>query len=204
MLRLNRGNLGLHMSYNRGDTTLTVPELSRFVKQLRGFGFERSANSLEYSGDTSFLQAAISYETLDYFLKAEWMSFGPRVRSSIPTVESYYLSGGYTFNPITIHATFANLNAKKRRPVEEIPAGVPQLARLRSAYRGVFNNANNEDDLQSLSVGLRWDLSPSVALKAEWVHLLGDRDEDAFFVFDQNADFDRKANLFMFAVEWVF
>ena len=204
VLRLNRGNLRLHMSYNRGDTTLTVPELSRFVKQLRGFGFERSANSLEYSGDTSFLQAAISYETLDYFLKAEWMSFGPRVRSSVPTVESYYLSGGYTFNPITIHATFANLNAKKRRPVEEIPAGVPQLARLRSAYRGVFNNANNEDDLQSLSVGLRWDLSPSVALKAEWVHLLGDRDEDAFFIFDQNADFDRKANLFMFAVEWVF
>ena len=84
VLRLNRGNLRLHMSYNRGDITLTVPELSRFVKQLRGFGFERSANSLEYSGDTSFLQAAISYETLDYFLKAEWMSFGPRVRSSVP------------------------------------------------------------------------------------------------------------------------
>ena len=81
---------------------------------------------------------------------------------------------------------------------------MPQLARLRSAYRGVFNNAINEDDLQSLSVGLRWDLSPSVALKAEWVHLLGDRDERSFFVFDQNADFDRKANLFMFAVEWVF
>ena len=203
VLNLQRDNLRLRASYHRGDVDASLPQLSAFAQQLRGAGFERSANSLNTDGDTSFLQAAISYETLDYFLKAEWMT----IDSEAPAIfrrDGYYLSGGYTFHPITIHATFAELSAETLRPIDEIPAGVPQLAPLRSAYTGVFNTASINDNLQSLSVSLRWDLNPSLALKAEWRHLDGERDQRSFFSFDPAADFDRKANLFLFAVEWIF
>ena len=47
-------------------------------------------------------------------------------------------------------------------------------------------------------------MNPSVALKAEWVHLRGERGKRSFFTFDRTTDFDRKANLFLLALEWVF
>ena len=204
VLGLNHGSLLLRTSYHRGDVDVSLPRLSGFAQQLRGAGFKRSANSLIPDGDVSFVQAAISYDKLDYFLKAEWMSIHSDT-VGIPETESYYLSGGYTFNPFTVHATFSDLSTEMRRPVDEIPIGVsPQLNALRSAYTGVFNNIAINDNLRSLSVGVRWDLSPSLALKAEWLHLDGDRYQRSFFTLDPNADFERKADLFLFAIEWVF
>ena len=205
VLELQRGNLRLRASYHRGDMegSSSLPRTTAFARQLRGLGFERSANSLNPDGAFSFFQAAVSYDELDYFLKAEWMT----IDSEAPAIfrrDGYYLSGGYTFHPITVHATFAELRAATLRPIDEIPAGVSQLNRLRSTYTRAFNIFARNDNLQSLSVGLRWDLNPSLALKAEWLHLDGERNQRSFFNFDPAADFDRKANLFLFAVEWIF
>lgn len=124
--------------------------------------------------------------------------------------DSYYLSGGHTFYPfnlpITPHITFANISVDEAPSlVNEIPANVPQLAPLRSAYLGVFqSDLIGNDSLQRLSVGLRWDVNPAVALKAEWMRLRADRDKRGFFTFNRAADFDRKANLFLLGLEWVF
>ena len=79
----------------------------------------------------------------------------------------------------------------------------PRLDFLRGAYIRAFNSVL-DDDLQSLSVGLRWDVNPSFALKAEWVRLRADREQRGFFTIDSTADFDRKANLFLLGLEWVF
>ena len=142
------------------------------------------------------------------------------MRSSVFTIQpydGYYLSGGYTFYPftlpITAHATFASLSATGiPRPVNEIstspllpPQVNAQLNALQSLYTQAFDIRRGvSDDLDSLSVGLRWDVNPAVALKAEWVHLRGERDKRSFFTFDGTADFDRKANLFLLGLEWVF
>ena len=118
--------------------------------------------------------------------------------------------GGYTFYPfnlpITAHATFANISDDESpRPVNEIRANVPQLAPLRDGYLGVFqSDLIGNDSLQSLNVGLRWDVNPAVALKAEWVHLRADRDKRGLFKIDPAGDFDRRANLFLLGLEWVF
>ena len=79
-----------------------------------------------------------------------------------------------------------------------------QLATLRSAYNSVFDSRSTSgDSLQSFGVGLRWDINPAVALKAEWTYLVGERDKRSFFTADR-ADFDRKANLFLLGLEWIF
>ena len=212
ILALNRGNLRLRASYHRALVDVKAPALARFAGQLRRLGFPKSAASLNSKTDVDFMQAGVSYDTLDYFLKAEWtrMSHPPPRAFGVPFYDSYYLSGGYTFYPfnlpITAHATFANLSDDESpRPVNEIPANVPELAPLRLAYLGVFqNDLIGNDSLQSLNVGLRWDVNPAVALKAEWIHLRADRDKRGFFKFDPAADFDRKANLFLLGLEWVF
>ena len=209
-----RGNLHLRTSYHLAHAEVKLPrstrlQTTRFIEALRQNGFARSANSLSTTSGVSFTQAAISYETLDYFLKAEWT----RLRADAFTIQpydSYYLSGGHTFYPfelpIIAHATFASFTATGTpRPVNEIPAGPffpRQLNALQSFYTGLFDARRSyEDDLRSLSVGLRWDVNPAVALKAEWVHLRGERGKRSFFTFDEAADFDRKANLFLLGLE---
>ena len=187
-------------------------QIDQLIAQLRRFRFNRSADSLDKKSDVSFMQVAISYETLDYFLKAEWTRMNQGDAFLIPQYDSYYLSGGYTFYPfelpITAHATFASLSESETavpRPVNEIPTGIPLLAPLQSAYAQAFDIRRGfRDNLQSLSVGLRWDVNPSIALKAEWVHLRGERGLRSLFTVDQAPDFDRKANLFLFGLEWVF
>ena len=217
ILNMYRGNLHLRASHHLAAVTAgyvpgtpTTRQIFRLIEQLRRFRFNRSADSLVKKNDVSFTQVAISYETLDYFLKAEWTRMNQGDAFLIPQYDSYYLSGGYTFYPfelpITAHATFANLSdTGTPRPVNEIPAGIPQLAPLQSAYAQTFDVRREfRDDLQSLSVGLRWDVNPAVALKAEWVHLRGERGKRSFFTSDDAPDFDRKANLFLLGLEWVF
>ena len=211
ILAVNRGNLRLRASYHRAILDIKAPALARFAGQLRGLGFRKSADSLDTKTDIDFVQAGVSYDTLDYFLKAEWTRFSHPSRSfGIPSYDSYYLSGGYTFYPfnlpITPHVTFANISVDDAPPpVNEIPANDPLLAELRSGYLAAFqDDLIGNDSLQSLSVGLRWDVNPAVALKAEWVHLRADRDKRGFFTFDRAADFDRRANLFLLGLEWVF
>ena len=213
-----RGNLHLRASYHLAHAevklqpTRTTRQIDRLIEQLRRFRFNRSADSLDKKSDVSFTQVGISYETLDYFLKAEWTRMNQGDAFLIPQYDSYYLSGGYTFYPfnlpITAHATFASLSESETgvaRPVNEIPTGIPQLAPLQSAYAQAFDSRRGfRDNLDSLSIGLRWDVNPSVALKAEWVHLRGERGLRSLFTVDQAADFDRKANLFLLGLEWVF
>ena len=237
-----RGNLRLRASYHLSDTALKLPQAARIgrvsnnlVRELRERGFNRSADSLRAKSSTTFTQLAISYDALDYFLKAEYTRLRRTNASAVPEFDSYYLSGGYTFHPfnlpITAHATFASISTKGRdRPVEDeiecspgglfggapggLPVGLPLPAPspncfYRALYRGAFNyirdaNSPLDDDLRSLSVGLRWDVNPSVALKAEWIHLRGAREQRGFFTIDPTADFDRKANLFLLGLEWVF
>ena len=219
-----RGNLHLRAAYHLAHAEVKLPrstrvQTTRFIETLRQNGFVRSANSLSTTGDVSFMQAGISYDTLDYFLKAEWtrMSADVSTMFTIQPYDSYYLSGGYTFHPfelpITAHATFASLTATGTpRPVNEIstspflpPRVNAQLSALQSVYTGIFDFRRGlSDDVRSLTVGLRWDVNPSVALKAEWVHLRGERDNRSFFTVDQAPNFDRKANLFLLGLEWVF
>ena len=215
ILDMYRGNLRLRASYQRAAVDMKLPALDRVAGLFRRLGFRKSADSLNTTGDVSFMQAGISYETLDYFLKAEWtrMSADVSTMFTIQPYDGYYLSGGYTFYPfnlpITAHATFANFTTTGiPRPVNEIPTGPflpPLVNALQSYYTRIFDSRPEiSDDLDSLNIGLRWDVNPSVALKAEWVHLRGERGKRSLFTFDRTADFDRKANLFLLALEWVF
>ena len=210
ILALNRDNLRLRASYHRFAAEVKMPQLARLARQLRQLGYRKSADSLNTKTDIDFMQAGVSYDTLDYFLKAEWTRVSSSPAFAVISYDSYYLSGGYTFYPfnlpITPHVTFANISVDDARPpVDEIRGNLPELALLRLGYQRAFqSDLIGNDSLQRLSIGLRWDVNPAVALKAEWIHLRTDRDKRGFFTFDRAADFDRKANLFLLGLEWVF
>ena len=160
ILALNRANLRLRASYHRAVVDIKAPALAGFAGQLRP-RFPKSADSLNTKTDVDFVQVGVSYDTLDYFLKAEWTQVNSSPAFGVTSYDSYYLSGGYTFYPfnvpITPHLTFANISVDDAPPpVNEIPANVRELARLRSAYLGAFQgDFIGNDSMQRLSVGLR-------------------------------------------------
>ena len=207
VLEAQRGNLRLRASWHRGVGEVSTARLVRFTDRLRQFGFSRSLASLNTKTSVTYIKAGVSYEALDYYLKAEWTRLRKGDAYAVPAYDGYYLSGGYTFYPfnlpITAHATYARHHSERqdRRPVDEIPRGT----RLRAAYNAILNSRLiGDDSMQSLGVGLRWDVSPAVALKAEWLHIDGERDKRSFFTVDPATDFDRGANLFLLALEWIF
>ena len=207
VLEAQRGNLHLRASWHRAVGAVNTLRLARFTDRLRRLGFSRSAASLNTKTRVTYIKAGVSYEALDYFLKAEWTRLRKGDAFAVPAYDGYYLSGGYTFYPlqlpITAHATYARHESRRqgRRPVDEIPAG----ADLRAAYNAILNSRLiGDDSMQSLALGLRWDVNPAVALKAEWLHIDGEPGKRSFFTLDRAADFDRNANLFLLALEWIF
>ena len=208
VLEAQRGNLHLRASWHRAVGAVNTPRLARFTDRLRRLGFSSSAASLNTKTSVTYIKAGVSYEALDYFLQAEWTQLRKGDAFAVPAYDGYYLSGGYTFYPfnlpITAHATYARHHSERqnRRPVDdEIQRGTP----LRAAYNAILNSRLiGDDSMQSLALGLRWDVNPAVALKAEWLHIDGEPGKRSFFTLDRAADFDRNANLFLLALEWIF
>ena len=208
VLEAQRGNLRLRASWHRGVGEVSTARLVSFTDRLRRRGHSRSLASLNTKTSVTYIKAGLSYEALDYFLQAEWTQLRKGDAFAVPAYDGYYLSGGYTFYPfnlpITAHATYARHHSERqnRRPVDdEIQRGTP----LRAAYNAILNSRLiGDDSMQSLALGLRWDVNPAVALKAEWLHIDGEPGKRSFFTLDRAADFDRNANLFLLALEWIF
>ncbi|WP_188149502.1 hypothetical protein [Teredinibacter waterburyi] len=200
--RINYRNFEFRASRYRGEVDLKIPSLDQFAGILSQYGFSESAASLNTEGAVDVNQLGIVYDNLSYFVRAEWVDITPEM-TMIPGLESGYLSAGYNFTPATLHLTFANSRPKISSPEQEIPLGVaPALDALNQQYTGIFATMLR-DDLQSITLGCRWDVSASLALKAEWSILKGKAGSNSFYTLPAD-DFDRKANLYLLGAEWNF
>lgn len=189
-------------SYHQGDVKVALPQIEQFAQVLALNGFVKSAQSLEIDGQLEFYQASANYETPYNFVRSEWTRVAPNFLT-VPDLRAYYISAGLYQYPFTYHLTYAHSSAKFNEPISEIPIGVdPQLDALAFAYQGVFNSLD-EDSLKSISVGVRWDLKPNIALKGDITFLDGDENKRSFFEISDDS-FDRSATLVQFGVTWVF
>lgn len=201
--KFNIDNVELRMAKYSTDLNLQINALSQLRGQLNQLGFDNSANSLNTQGRGYADQMSIVYDNLDYFLRAEWVKIKTDL-SFIPKIESYYLTAGFHYNSFTYHATFGDSDVKIGTPENEIPFGIdPGLDRLAINYQEVFNRSE-PDALQTWTIGVRWDLMPNLALKAEFSTLEGNQVENSFFTLEEGTDFDRRANLYLVGLDWVF
>jgi hypothetical protein len=185
------------------DSIITYPVVIQFAEILDSLGYARSAQSLSGTGQAKISQIGLFYDDFDYFFKSEIIRFQSKLLP-VPNVLSYYVSGGYISYPFTYHATFASNQSSYPDPVVEIPLGLdPQIDFLRGEYISVFNNLP-VDSLESLTLGVRWDFAPNMALKFDVMHLRGEEGERSFFSINDSNQFDSSANLYEIAWEWVF
>ena len=204
ILTVNSGNLAVRASATQSsDFFADVPEFTQFSAALENAGFADNAASLRFDSKVTVYQANINYDTLDYFLAAEWVSISSGLLV-IPKLDSYYVSAGYNFQSFQAHITYSISNSPYEELVNDVPKGVsPGLDALSFGFDQVINNLP-EYELNSLTLGLRWDFRYNMAAKAEMTFLDGVPGENSFFSQITDPSFDRKATLYQLGVEWIF
>jgi hypothetical protein len=204
ILTLNRGNFTARTSVIKSsDFYADFPGFNDFADILERAGFPENAESLRFNGSATGYQANINYDTLDYFVAAEIV----KIKSDllvVPQVNAYYLTLGYNFYPFQANITYSTSNSSYNTPVNLIPKDVSeQLTQLSFIYDGITGNLPLYS-LDSLSLGLRWDIKHNISAKAEITYLSGEPNQNSFFEDITDPDFDRKATLYQVALEWVF
>ncbi|MEL0647397.1 hypothetical protein V6248_08175 [Pseudoalteromonas agarivorans] len=201
--KINIKNIEFRASRYNGHIKLDLKSISKLQDVLADFDFNKSADSLSTEGGAHADQFGVIYDNLDYFFRGEWVRIKTEL-DIIPTIQSYYLTVGYNNAPFTYHLTFADSDVEINSNQNEIPVGVSgNLDQLAFAYNSVFSESA-PDSLKTWTVGIRWDVLPNLALKAEVSALEGNEVDNSFFVIPEDTSFDRKTNLYLIGLDWVF
>lgn len=124
----------------------------------------------------SYLQLGVAYDRDDWLLAAEVAKIGGSFTAGHGVVG--YASAGRRFGPYTVYAVLAashpdsDVAATPQWQAALTPVLGPQFAAqaqmLGTAAAGALNSQRL--DQRSLSLGLRWDFDPRMALKLQWDH----------------------------------
>ena len=201
--KINIENLEFRVSRYNGNIKLDIDEIRQLENVLNSLNFTKSASSVKTKGRAHADQFGVIYDNLDYFFRGEWV----RIKTDlgiVPIIQSYYLTAGVNHAPFTYHLTFADSDVETRSAENEIPLGInSDLDQLAYGYNRIFDEST-PDSIKSWTVGVRWDVLPNLALKAEFSTLEGDDVKDSFFVTPDDSDFDKKTNLYLIGLDWVF
>jgi hypothetical protein len=183
------------------DNSVLIDQL---VEGLTSAGFEELAAKFRLDDGVSVYEFGAGYTSLDWFVSAELMSVDSDL-DVLSGIKSYYLTLGRYYNSLLFHATISRSRQDENSIENTIPLGVSPLLDLLSTSVDSINALFPTDDLDSLTFGVRWDYSTSLALKTEVSFLKGKEDKTSlFYVPPTNANFDRRASLYQVGVEWVF
>ncbi|MFC4698861.1 hypothetical protein ACFO4O_01630 [Glaciecola siphonariae] len=190
-------------SHHRGRTKVFIDELAQFQNVLRALGFEDSAATLDVNNEVRYFQFSAGWENLDYFVKVELSRFDSAAYFA-PTTNSFYVTAGYNFYPFTVHATIAQSDTDYGDAPNEIPVGFdPQLDFLAQQY-ALALQSNPLSDMQTFTLGLRYDIRSNLALKADITLIQGQEQPDDDSINTRPFTLEENAELLQLAVEWVF
>lgn len=202
----NIENWRYRLAYHVGHVDLAPDEqLSPLIQALSDTGFNAIAQSLRVEGVPEYVSIGVDYDSLDVFFKTELtrISAGESI-PLVPTQTSFYTTLGYNFYPFSAHLTVSASRNRYFTPEQTIPQGLaPQLDELSRLVDLVYNTRPN-DDLKSITMGLRYDVSANIALKIEHTWLEGEKGGRALFEQLDTTQSKQEGQLMQFAVEWVF
>lgn len=204
IVTLNRGNLNVRAAVTQSsDFFADFPGFDDFINILEFSGFNESADSLKFDGNATGYQASISYDTLDYFVSAEWVKIASDL-FVVPQADAYYLTVGRNFYPFQVHLTYSTSSSSYKELENTIPIGIsPQVDQLSFAYEQIVGGLPLFS-LDSFTLGGRWDFHQNMSAKAEISILNGEPDENSYFDDFTDPSFNREAILYQVAIEWVF
>jgi hypothetical protein len=202
IVKFNGEKLSGRVSAHEADLQLHILPISGLIEQLSEIGFEESARTLSGVGRGRFYHAGLKYEELNWFVEAEYNQTRSNV-ITIPTIKGLAITAAYSWHPLTLFGVASTFDSDFNQPVNEIPIGIsPELDRLALGYQQVFSSLV-VDDSNFYTLGLRHDVSSSMAIKLSATLIDGDSSRRSFFL-NPDDDFNRRAMLYQAALEWVF
>lgn len=204
LFTVQQNNTKFRLSYNlSNDLEAHIEEFAQLSSLYESAGFARNAEAFLFNDNIEAYLVGFEHFDVDYFVAAEFIF----ADSNIPVVASfdnYYVTAGLNFPPYQIFATYASADAAFDFPDNEVPLGLsPQLDQLYFVYETAVSQLP-VDNLDSIALGARWDITPTVALKVEVTWLDGQDGTQAYFAISDPQNFDRKATLYQISVDWVF
>lgn len=196
---LERGGASIFAAYNQ--FRLTIDELNPLFDIYRMFGPEGIALANRYDLDDKrfeMLTLGASYDAGDWFLMGEWTQM--ESQSLFADNRSWYVTSGYRFGTITPYLTYAQ---QRTRNISSNPGlSQPYSEELDAFLQSILKSQPRQE---SLSLGVRWDFTRSMALKAQYDHMNLDSGSSGFLVNTQ-PEFEPggTVNLFSLALDFVF
>tara|TARA_R110002012_G_scaffold9164_9_gene42066 strand:- start:2448 stop:3677 length:1230 start_codon:yes stop_codon:yes gene_type:complete len=205
--RTQWGDTTLFASY--GELKVSADELSQFFDVYRLFGPPGEAIASRYEVDgkrTGLLSLGISYDPGSWYVMGEW------ARSSSPSLlgdnEGAYISAGYRIADWTPYVSVARATAVSNTSDPGLnaalyPSPFAEGAQvLNSALNGLLSSRLQQN---SLSIGMRWDLRPGMALTGQYDHI-DMRFNSSAGLINQQPEFapGGNINLFSLALDFVF
>ena len=203
VIEVNYGGLQLRAAtVNAPKVETTIDEIAPLVQGLRAAGFDSIAEQFDINDRAGSFLLGASYDTLSWYVSGEWMKVSSDI-DVLANLESFYVSYGYYLDEVLLHVTYASSRQSLNTIDNVIPLGVsPELDQLYFAVEQL-NSFFPTDDLDTWTLGARWDVKTNIALKAELSILDGKEGKTSFYNIKERS-FDRNAALYQVAVEWVF
>ncbi len=166
------------------------PQAARFSSKLDGVGKRISYYSagLAYDDNNWLVQSEVA------ILSSKWDSINLR---------NGYVSVGRRFGPVTFYSIAANAKSLDKPTQVTTPlVSSPTLNSLESLTRNAFNAPHINQS--TVSLGLRWDLYPKVALKAQWDHTWVKKNGGGLLIIKEPLNKDITLNIFSLNLNFIF
>ena len=181
-------DLTLRVSYLAVDLTFDSSDLDSLFNGLSGVGENLTAAGFPVAGSRAraladryrlhdtpleIFTVGASFDPGDWLFMGEWARLTDA--GMLPKTQGWYVTGGYRFGKTTPYLTVAELNSKTPRepgiPLAGLPPGpLPGTAGALNSGLGAALGAAAPSQ-KSLTLGLRWDVLDSAALKFEYQHV---------------------------------
>ncbi len=164
-LTLSRDWLTLRAAYFTFEHN--IPVFDGLADGYRAFGQNEMANQVQVSGDDAqFFELGFQMDLTSLFVLGEY-TFSEVKGAPLGETENFFISIGRQIDELTLHITYGETKIEQDAITQNVPVGLsPQLDGLIAATNGLTNSFNVQS--QYTTLGLRWDLHPSAALKFEY------------------------------------
>lgn len=175
-----------------------APELAR------GFGLERQSSNytsigLKYENQTLIFQGEFASTNVDWIYSPSsysgYLSLGFYWKDTIPYAVFSFIRPKDDFNEVTGPRLPPQTPPELERSLEELAIGA------RSATFA------SQIEQQSISIGTRWDISSSIALKCQFDHFIVDRGGSASLISSVNDGEmvnNQNQNVLHLSINWIF
>ena len=207
VLNLSFVDFTVRVSQTKGDYRIVENELTPLIQGFHSAGqinplFTEIADQLTIDGDIKFSQISLHYPMLAYFFQAEFIKVEHDIES-LSLLQAFYLTAGKYIGDYTLHLTYSHRDAHYLSGLQplSINTGMLELDNAIEQYN-VFLATRPDADAKSLTIGVRYDVAPQMALKLDLRNTWGQP-----FIGLPSAEqltFDRSALLVLGGVEWVF